>query len=43
MTNLWYAVAAGLVLALYFVYVSLVKKKNNLKEAKIIIPSCCRN
>ena len=33
MTNLWYAVAAGLVLALYFVYVSLVKKKNNLKEA----------
>ncbi len=33
MTNLWYILAAGLALSLYFVYVSLINKKNNLKEA----------
>ena len=33
MSVLWYCLAGGLLLALYLVYVSLIKKKNNLKEA----------
>lgn len=33
MSNLWYYIAGGLLLAIYLVYVSLIKKKNNLKEA----------
>ena len=33
MTILWYCLAGGVLLAFYLVYVSLIKKKNNLKEA----------
>lgn len=33
MSNLWFYVAGGILLAIYLVYASLVQKKNNVKES----------